>query len=185
MAKVKIGNLRPPLATVDAVGIIKPDGTTITADADGTLHGTPEVDLTGFVFVDDETVALAAEPVINAEKLGGEPLSYFAKQSDYEEINASLTDLNGSLGIQFNKITVKTFICNETVNPYEAVDQIYSLSDLNFTKTPYYAIQSIGWLNPQILDLTKDSITIRFYNSSDREITGATAFVQLIFFESK
>ena len=28
MAKVKIGNLRPPLATVDAVGIIKPDGTT-------------------------------------------------------------------------------------------------------------------------------------------------------------
>ena len=37
MAKVLIGNLRPPIAKTDTLGISKPDGTTIGIDENGTL----------------------------------------------------------------------------------------------------------------------------------------------------
>lgn len=35
----------PATATADKVGVVKPDGTTITIDTDGTIHGTPQNDL--------------------------------------------------------------------------------------------------------------------------------------------
>lgn len=53
MAKLLIGNLKPPLAKVGKEGIVKPDGKTILIDEDGTLHGAAEVDLKEYVKVSD------------------------------------------------------------------------------------------------------------------------------------
>lgn len=36
------------IATTEKAGIVKPDGTTITADPDGTIHGSSSVDLSGY-----------------------------------------------------------------------------------------------------------------------------------------
>lgn len=53
MAKLLIGNLKPPLAKVGKEGIVKPDGETILIDEDGTLHGIPKVDLKEYVKVSE------------------------------------------------------------------------------------------------------------------------------------
>ena len=88
MAKVLLATLRPPLATVNNVGLVKPDGTTITADADGTLHGSADVDMTGYIYaLDDETAPTASEAIIDAEKLGGQLPAFYAKQMDLDIIN--------------------------------------------------------------------------------------------------
>lgn len=77
----------PPVATKDTAGIAKPDGTTITIDDDGTLHGTAELpvaktDTLGGVKPDGETITVGADgtisaknsytlPVASGETLGG------------------------------------------------------------------------------------------------------------------
>ena len=51
--------IKPSVATTESTGVVKPDGTTITADEDGTLHGVAEVT------VDDTISSESTNPVQN------------------------------------------------------------------------------------------------------------------------
>lgn len=90
-----------------------------------------------------------------------------------------------NLGVQIRKISSKLFSCDATVGTKDSVSQTYSISDLGFIKTPLWAVQSSNWLNAQITNITKDSISITFYNPSERGIAGTAAWIQLIFLEPK
>lgn len=92
---------------------------------------------------------------------------------------------NSNLGVQIRKISSKLFSCDATVGTKNSVSQTYSISDLGFIKTPLWAVQSSNWLNAQITNITKDSISITFYNPSERGIAGTAAWIQLIFLEPK
>ena len=94
-------------------------------------------------------------------------------------------DINSNLGVQIRKISSKLFSCDATVGTKDSVSQTYSISDLGFIKTPLWAVQSSNWLNAQITNITKDSISITFYNPSERGIAGTAAWIQLIFLEPK
>lgn len=76
-----------PIATVETPGKVKPDGETITADADGTLHGASQVP-EGVTFVDleaeDET--LPTKLPINADQLGGQNPEYYATEESVSKI---------------------------------------------------------------------------------------------------
>lgn len=92
---------------------------------------------------------------------------------------------SSNLGVQIRKLSTKLFSCDATVGTKDSVSQTYSISDLGFIKTPLWAVQSSNWLNAQITNITKDSISITFYNPSERGIAGTAAWIQLIFFEPK
>lgn len=94
-------------------------------------------------------------------------------------------ELSSNLGVQIRKISSKLFSCDATVGTKDSVSQTYSISDLGFIKTPLWAVQSSNWLNAQITNITKDSISITFYNPSERGIAGTAAWIQLIFLEPK
>ena len=51
--------IKPSVATTESTGVVKPDGTTITIDDDGTLHGVTEVT------VDDALSGVSTNPVQN------------------------------------------------------------------------------------------------------------------------
>ena len=51
--------IKPSVATTESTGVVKPDGTTITIDEDGTLHGVTEVT------VDDTISSTSTNPVQN------------------------------------------------------------------------------------------------------------------------
>lgn len=51
--------IKPSVATTESTGVVKPDGTTITIDEDGTLHGVAEVT------VDDTLSSTSTNPVQN------------------------------------------------------------------------------------------------------------------------
>ena len=60
-----------PVATTSVAGKVKPDGTTITIDADGTLHGSAQVDLAtdssaGIVRPDGTSVTIDQDGTIHA-----------------------------------------------------------------------------------------------------------------------
>lgn len=93
--------------------------------------------------------------------------------------------IDSNLGVQIRKISSKLFSCDATVGTKDSVSQTYSISDLGFIKTPLWAVQSSNWLNAQITNITKDSISITFYNPSERGIAGTAAWIQLIFLEPK
>ena len=92
---------------------------------------------------------------------------------------------NSNLGVQIRKISSKIFSCDTTVGTKDSVSQTYTISDLGFIKTPLWAVQASNWLNAQITNITKDSISITFYNPSERGIAGTAAWIKLIFFELK
>ncbi len=68
-----------PIATTETVGKVKPDGDTITVDADGTLHGASQVP-EGVTFVDleAEDEELPEKIPVNADQLGGQNPEYYA-----------------------------------------------------------------------------------------------------------
>lgn len=99
--------------------------------------------------------------------------------------STSIRELNSNLGVQIRKISSKLFSCDATVGTKDSVSQTYSISDLGFIKTPLWAVQSSNWLNAQITNITKASISITFYNPSERGIAGTAAWIQLIFLEPK
>lgn len=98
---------------------------------------------------------------------------------------SSISTLNSNLGVQIRKISSKLFSCDTTVGTKDSVSQTYTISDLGFIKTPLWAVQASNWLNAQITNITKDSISITFYNPSERGIAGTAAWIKLIFFELK
>lgn len=104
---------------------------------------------------------------------------------NFSVVLLSIFMLNSNLGVQIRKLSTKLFSCDATVGTKDSVSQTYSISDLGFIKTPLWAVQSSNWLNAQITNITKDSISITFYNPSERGIAGTAAWIQLIFFEPK
>lgn len=73
------------VATVDHVGVVKPDGVTISIEEDGTIHGPQKFDSDGYVYVDDSETGIEppADPTLDADELGGvPPEGYVKKASD-------------------------------------------------------------------------------------------------------
>lgn len=98
-----IGDYTLPTATTGAIGGVKIDGTTITIDEDGTIHGantyelpTASTDTLGGVKIDGDTIKVN-DGIISADVIGNwsagvsYPVGYFAIYSDklYECINAN------------------------------------------------------------------------------------------------
>lgn len=106
------GTISAKQATSTTHGIIKPDGETVTVDEYGVLHGAQKFDEEGYVFVDNETVIPPGqedEAILDADKLGGELPSYYAKQDDVGEktnlttaaktdLVASINEVDGNIG---------------------------------------------------------------------------------------
>ena len=99
------------IMTVDKAGIGKPDGTTITVDEDGTLHGQSKVDaMTGATADKDGTSGTVPAPtagqeahILNGDGTWASPLDNAIIAAKIEEINQSISQLNTALGgIQFS-----------------------------------------------------------------------------------
>lgn len=58
------------IATTDDAGIVKPDGTTITVDADGTIHGKSEIKVDGTTITLDEAKGIISLAKTLQEKIG-------------------------------------------------------------------------------------------------------------------
>ena len=99
------------IATTEKAGIVKPDGTTITVDEDGTLHGQSKVDeMTGATADKDGTSGTVPAPkagqeahILNGDGTWASPLDNAIIAAKIEEINQSISQLNTDLGgIQFS-----------------------------------------------------------------------------------
>ena len=98
-----IGGYELPIATEETLGGIKPDGTTITIDEDGTIHGantyilpTASINTLGGVKVDGDTIKIN-DGVISADVIGNwsagtsYPVGYFVVYDNklYQCVNAN------------------------------------------------------------------------------------------------
>ena len=88
------------IATTEQVGVVKPDGTTIKVDEDGTIHGANQFDGSGYTYVDGEAIdppSTSDEALFDADKLGGQLPSYYAadanvvKKTDISNVQADST----------------------------------------------------------------------------------------------
>lgn len=141
-----VGDYTLPIATKDTLGGVKPDGTTITVDKDGTIHGantyelpTASTDTLGGVKVDGDTIKVN-DGIISADVIGNwsagisYPVGYFAVYNDtlYECINANSdtewTESNWKL-IGGNEGT--------TINNWSASTD-YAVGDLVINETTLY-----------------------------------------------
>lgn len=99
------------IATTEKAGIVKPDGTTITVDEDGTMHGSSQVsEMTGATADKDGTSGTVPAPtagqeahILNGDGTWASPLDNAIIAAKIEEINQSISQLNIALGgIQFS-----------------------------------------------------------------------------------
>lgn len=101
------------IATTEQVGVVKPDGTTIGVTSDGTISAKSATSTSaGIIKPDGETVTVdeyGVLHVLDADKLGGELPSYYAKQDDVGEktnltttaktdLVASINEVDGNIG---------------------------------------------------------------------------------------
>lgn len=72
------------IATTEKAGIVKPDGTTISIDPDGTIHGPQKFEADGYVYVSgtDTGIEPAPDPGLDADTFGGETPDKFVKKAD-------------------------------------------------------------------------------------------------------
>ena len=93
------------MATTEIVGIVKPDGETITIDEDGTLHGASQVP-DGVTYIDFDSATETGELIpINADLLDGHGAEYFYQLFAPTTAIPSGADLNtyltvGTFGIE-------------------------------------------------------------------------------------
>ena len=88
------------IMTVDKAGIGKPDGTTITVDEDGTLHGQSKVDeMTGATADKDGTSGTVPAPtagqeahILNGDGTWASPLDNALIAAKFEELNENKSD---------------------------------------------------------------------------------------------
>ena len=88
------------IMTVDKVGIGKPDGTTITVDEDGTLHGQSKVsEMTGATAEKDGTSGTVPAPtagqeahILNGDGTWASPLDNALIAAKFEELNENKSD---------------------------------------------------------------------------------------------
>ena len=88
------------IATTEKAGIVKPDGTTITVDEDGTLHGQSKVDeMTGATADKDGTSGTVPAPtagqeahILNGDGTWASPLDNALIAAKFEELNENKSD---------------------------------------------------------------------------------------------
>lgn len=88
------------IATTEKAGIVKPDGTTITVDEDGTLHGQSKVDeMTGATADKDGTSGTVPAPktgqeahILNGDGTWTSPLDNALIAAKFEELNENKSD---------------------------------------------------------------------------------------------
>lgn len=87
-----------PIGTEKVAGKVKPDGTTITVDEDGTIHGAKQVPDNVLVAVeineDDPDLPPLEAPQIDADCLGGELPEYYATKQSVTDTNNKIGTLN-------------------------------------------------------------------------------------------
>lgn len=147
MAKVLIGNLRPPIAKTDTLGISKPDGTTIGIDENGTLSSlvkasgldiTDTKGLTGEENSETNTQALIdaiANKVIN-ELVSKNMISTTIEDSDDKVASTSLVyQLNSDLSSVSDELETVTANLSDVEAQAEA--QKYSEDETDHSETVY------------------------------------------------
>lgn len=121
-----------PIATTETAGKVKPDGETITADEDGTLHGASQVP-EGVTFVDleaeDET--LPTKIPVNADQLGGQNPEYYATEESVSKIIGGET-------------AVRKATDADTVDGYHANDFVRGYGIISSASTGYTTL--LEWL---------------------------------------
>ena len=81
------------MATTEIVGVVKPDGETITIDEDGTLHGASQVP-DGVTYIDFDSTTETGELIpINADLLDGHEAEYFATAEELEQLNLGYMEI--------------------------------------------------------------------------------------------
>ena len=88
------------IATTEKAGIVKPDGTTITVDEDGTLHGSSSVDeMTGATADKDGTSGTVPAPtagqeahILNGDGTWASPLDNAIISAKIQELNKAIED---------------------------------------------------------------------------------------------
>ena len=141
-----IGEYTLPVAKEDTLGGVKPDGTTITIDEDGTIHGantyilpTASINTLGGVKVDGDTIKIN-DGVISADVIGNwsagtsYPVGYFVvydnkfyqcikANSDTEWTESNWTPIGSAEGIGINNWSAST---------------LYKVGDLVINETTLY-----------------------------------------------
>lgn len=136
------------IATIDLAGLVKPDGTTITIDEDGTLHGASQVpDGVTYIKNEDEGEFIPPLPT-DADMLGGKLPEYYVSADSV--INGNLL-INGDFNINQRGQTVYT--ANGTSGSLYTVDRfcisnssscIGDTLTLNGTGTISYSTNTYG-----------------------------------------
>ena len=114
MAKVLIGNLRPPIATVSTAGISKPDGTTIGIDTDGILSSI--VKASGLDITDTEGLVGEEGSETNTQAL----IDLIASKVANELVNKNM--ISTSIENEANKVSATSLV-------YQLNSDLSSVSD--------------------------------------------------------
>lgn len=170
------------IATTEAAGIVKPDGTTITIDDDGTIHGQSEITVDGTTITLDEAkgiISLAKTlqdkiktidnklpktSVVNTNTTTEAGFALDARQANPNiegtlaanilQLNNDLNDINGSL------TNVKTDLASKA-------KKYYSYSDGMFTTDRAYNEGLVNSAQPSALERTMWLILAQRMSVSD------------------
>ena len=109
------------IATTEKAGIVKPDGTTVTVDEDGTLHGQSKVDeMTGATADKDGTSGTVPAPtagqeahILNGDGTWASPLDNALIAAKFEELNENKSDavINSATGNKVKFTIENGIIC--------------------------------------------------------------------------
>lgn len=171
MAKLLIGNLKPPIATTSREGISKPDGTTIGINAEGTLSsllkasGLNITDTEGLVGEANEEVTTQALINAIADKVANQLVS------------------NNTLTTQLANYVTKSMIKTDFEDSTETVPASSLVNQLNSDIEEHFSLPSDGlhtamqtkngntWRRLEIENANDD---VRFFKSTDGGATWPT-----------
>lgn len=155
------------IATTEQVGVVKPDGTTIKVDEDGTIHGANQFDGSGYTYVDGEAIdppSTSDEAILDADKLGGQLPNYYAadanvvKKTDISNVQADSTSTVPSSALL--KSTDDKI--GDTSNlPGDASDMVSAITQLNSDMQNHFP--------PGLIWQTNSSNTYRYGFGSGRD----------------
>ncbi len=117
------------------LGVGMPDGTTIVADDDGTIHGAAKFDGSGYVYVQKEDDSEAVEePILDADLLGGNPPEYYMPYSAIE---------NGDLKRFMISSVPSYYIRDSLFTPSKTTITIHADTQININGRGYYNTQDV------------------------------------------
>lgn len=176
------------IATTDDAGIVKPDGTTITVDADGTIHGKSEIKVDGTTITLDEAKGIISLAKTLQEKIGTiddklpaanvannqittvEGFALDARQANPNldgTLAKQISDLNGSLNKIFSSDTlcIDAFSLQYSKGYYVTGPQTKNLPD-NLTYGFLFILDASGdlWRLLIYIPTSQANIYTNFYN---------------------